>query len=503
VIEEFRARLTWRVSILLGVGVLLAACTSHGGVMPPGPTPTPPTNTSIVRLSTDIYTNSTSQHATQVEPDLFASGLTLVSVFQSGRFFDAGSSNVGFATSHDGGMSWIHGFLPGTTVLASPSGAYDRVSDPSVVFDAKHNVWLASTLPISFSLPNTPAALVNASTDGGLSWGLPVGVAPGQASIDKGWITCDNTVASPFYGTCYVQWDDPNAGGLIHMSRSTDGGATWSAPANTASNDTGIGGQPLVQPNGTVIVPISDFSFANILAFRSTDGGATWKSAVHVAAIALHGNTGNLRSGPLPSATIDAAGKVYVAWHDCKFRAGCVANDIVMSTSLDGSAWSAVSRVPIDALTSGSDHFIPGIGVDPTTSGGGAHLGITYYFYPNAACSPATCQLDVGFVSSLDGGITWGAPTTLAGPMTLSWLAKTNQGSMVGDYVATAFAGGHPYGVFAVANPPNGVILDESIYAPKPGIITALSAVRNSSAAEHPIPGARSDHASRIRPPII
>ena len=61
--------------------------------------------------------------------------------------------------------------------------------------------------------------------------------------------------------------------------------------------------------------------------------------------------------------------------------------------------------------TSGVDHFIPGLAVDPATSGAGAHLALTYYFYPNAACTAATCELDVGYISSPDGGAHWSAAT--------------------------------------------------------------------------------------------
>jgi len=497
VIVWARARRIWRVSVFLGCAAV-AGCSTPSSVLT-GPTPPPPLNNNIVRLSTDTYTNGTSQHMTQVEPDVVAAGMTLVAVFQSGRFFDGGASNVGFATSQNGGLSWVHGFLPGTTVFASPTGPYDRVSDPSVAFDAKHNVWLAATLPLSTSA--TPAVIVNRSTDGGLTWGLPVAVAPNQVN-DKDWITCDNSSGSSYYGHCYVQWDDPNANGLIHMSTSTDGGLTWSAPANTAVNNTGIGGQPLVQPNGTVIVPISDFSFANILAFRSTDGGATWSAAVTVSSITFRFEDGFLRSAPLPSAAMDGSGKVYVAWQDCSFRVLCAANDIVMSTSSDGLSWSSRARVPIDATTSGIDHFIPGIGIDPATMGAGAHVGLTYYFYPIAACG-GSCQLEAGFVSSQDGGATWSAPTLLANAMSLAWLASTNQGYMVGDYIATAYSAGHPYGVLAAANPPNGVIFDEAIYATKPGVIT-FGAVRRSSAGEHPIPGVRSNPGPHpVHPPIL
>ena len=51
-------------------------------------------NGTLVQISSDPYTNTTSQHRTEVEPDTFASGKTIVSAFQVGRFFDGGSSNI-------------------------------------------------------------------------------------------------------------------------------------------------------------------------------------------------------------------------------------------------------------------------------------------------------------------------------------------------------------------------------------------------------------------------
>ncbi|HSR22259.1 MAG TPA: exo-alpha-sialidase, partial [Candidatus Eisenbacteria bacterium] len=63
----------------------------------------------------DPFTNSTSQHRTEVEPDTFSNGSTIVSVFQTGRFTDGGSSDIGFGTSTDGGSTWTGGFLPGLT----------------------------------------------------------------------------------------------------------------------------------------------------------------------------------------------------------------------------------------------------------------------------------------------------------------------------------------------------------------------------------------------------
>src|ERR671937_254225 len=93
-------------------------------------------NVPLTRVSRDTLTNPTSQHQTEVEPDTFAFGSTIVSAFQVGRFFDGGGSAIGFATSTNGGATWTNGFLPGITRFFG-SGPYDRASDPAVTFDAQ------------------------------------------------------------------------------------------------------------------------------------------------------------------------------------------------------------------------------------------------------------------------------------------------------------------------------------------------------------------------------
>lgn len=439
-------------------------------------------NVALTRLSTDPYTNSTSQHATEVEPDTYAFGSTIVSAVQVGRFNNGGSSNIGFATSTNGGSSWTSGFLPGTTTFATPPGTYDRLSDPSVAYDAAHNVWLISYLGLVGAnpsvVPTAPAVLVSRSTDGGLTWGNPIQVnsAGGTNNQDKNWSVCDDTATSPFYGHCYTEWDDNGNGNLVQMSTSTDGGLTWGTRKSTANNATVIGGQPLVQPNGTVIVPIENANETALLAFTSTNGGTSWNSTITVTTVNHHTDAGSIRSGSLPTAEIDGSGTVYVVWSDCRFERSCKANDLVMTTSTNGTSWSAVTRIPIDAVGSGVDHFIPGVAVDKATSGSSAHLGLAYYYYPNTRCSSSTCKLDVGFISSTNGGSTWSAATQLAGPMTLTWLANTSQGFMVGDYISTSFVNGTAHPVFVVANPNNGSVFDEAMYSPSSGLATRAGA---------------------------
>jgi len=432
-------------------------------------------------ISSDPFTNSTSQHATELEPDTFAWNNTIVASSQIGRFTDGGASDIGWITSTDGGSTWRHGTLPGITVFTG--GTWARVSDPAVAFDAKHGTWLVSGLVIDANV-NGAGVSISRSADG-ISWQNPV-IAVGNdgQSYDKEWVVCDNGTASPFFGNCYVEVDVTSSNNRIVLSTSHDGGATWSAPISPSGTPSGLGGQPLVRPNGTVVVPYSA-NGSSIRSFTSANGGSSWTASVRIANVSSHAVAGNLRDGEgLPSAEIDASGTVYVAWSDCRFRSGCPANDIVFASSANGTTWSAVRRVPIDATTSGADHFIPGIGVDRTTSGAAAHVGLYYYFYPSANCTASTCSLQVGFVSSLNAGSTWSAPQTVGGPMTLAQIASTTQGAMVGDYISCSILGGKAFSVFAIGKAPtNGQAFDEGIYTAGGLAISGGALLAHSSGA--------------------
>jgi hypothetical protein len=468
---------------------LLVACSSSSSSSSTGPGGS--TGGNLTQISTDPYTAGPAQHATEVEPHLLTNGNTLVATFQVGRFPASpgpggGSTDIGWATSTDGGTTWSHGYLPGLTT-GEGTGPYEAASDPVVAYDAKHQVWMISSLPVSSG--TTPAVLISRSTDG-MTWNNPVNVAAGFNDSDKNWIVCDSGSSSPYYGNCYVEFDAPGEGDQIYMSTSSDGGLTWSTPVSTANVDHGIGGQPLVQPNGTVVVPILGFpgvAYDVIGAFTSSNGGASWGGMESITQVQVHTDAGGIRSGPLPSAAIDGAGNVWIVWEDCRFRSGCSTNDLVYVTSPDGVNWSVVTRVPIDETTSSMDHFIPGISIDPTTSGSGAHVGIHYYYYSQSDCTLSSCQLSVGFISSANGGTTgWNSPTTLAGPMQLGWLPNSQNGLMVGDYVATAFTSGVPHGVFAVASANSGTTFSEAIYTAQ-GLSVTAQARQLSSAHDKPL----------------
>ena len=437
----------------------------------------------VQQISADPFTNPDSQHGTEVEPDSFAHGDTVVAAFQVGRYVNqGGASGIGFSTSKDGGKTWTNGILPSLTVNSSPAGTFDRATDPTVGYDAAHGKWLVTSLGLK--APCTPdcqtAIVVSASSDG-ITWSAPVTIAPivGSFAHDKEWIVCDNGAGSPRRGTCYVSYSDFTAGRRIVTRSSNDGGLSWSAAVGSPDGAaTGLGTQPVVQPDGAlVVVFLAGNAEATIGAIRSTDGGASFGSMAVVAESKRHVPTA-MRGRALPSVETDKNGVIYAAWDDCRFRPSCSAtpsttgaNDIVLSTSADGLTWSAPARVPIDDSSSGSDHFIPGLAVDPGTSGPTARLALAYHTFADATCTFATCQLRVGFVSSNDGGATWSAPVELSNePMSLSWLPDTSQGRMVGDYISTSFvAGGAAVAVFPLARAA-GVRFDQAMFAARVGV---------------------------------
>jgi len=492
--------------------------TATSSPAPPTVTATAPPATPFAVSADPFAAPVPGQHRSEVEPDTFAYGDTLVSAFQVGRFNDGGSTSIGWATRRGG--VWRHGLLPGVTTNDSPAGPYDRVSDPSVAYDAAHGVWLVSSLAILDTSDGAigKAVVVNRSADG-VDWtgsATPYTAtvsATGPDFYDKEWIVCDNTAASPYYGHCYAEWDDASLGDQLMMSTSTDGGQTWGAPVVPAGAPSGLGGQPVAQPGGVVVVPFESGYGDAIKAFTSRDGGATWGNVTTVGPTSDHPVAGGLRSEALPSAEVDGAGTVYVAWQSCAFEANCATNpmsstnDIVFSRSSDGATWSQVARVPIDPVGGPVDHFTPGIAVDRGTSGATARLGLTYYSYPNAACDASTCQLEVGFVSSINGGTTWSAPRRLAGPISLGWLPATTLGPMVGDYISTSFVpdgAGSPVAVavFAVAGAPNNGVLDESMYAARLDI-TGGSLPASAFGAGTSAAGATlRDHGRRTQPSL-
>jgi hypothetical protein len=409
-----------------------------------------------LEISRDPYRNADSTHETEVEPDTAANGATVVAVFQVGRVFDGGAANIGFAVSRDRGRTWKHGFLPALTPFSRPQGGYPRATDPSIAYDAAHRMWLVATLAFG---RDSSALLVSRSGDG-THWSKPIVAtlaptsSPSQLLLDKQWIACDNGAASPFRGRCYISFDDLRTT-QIATQFSTDGGLTWSVAVSgpgfpgrrSIQGSFAPGVQPVVRPYGSVVIPY--FDETQLAAIRSTDGGVTWSGALPITPAGYRPHAG-VRAAPLPSAEVDGTGTIFVAWADCTRRESCTGNDLLVVRSADGVSRSTPLRVP----TGAPDAELPGLAAT-----GSGRLALGYYTLRGRS-------LDVAFVSSRDGGVRWSKPQRLnSRSVPLAWIVGTSQGSMVGDYISTSFAGNRAVSVFALAFRPRGGALRESMFA--------------------------------------
>jgi hypothetical protein len=419
----------------------------------------------VVRVGSDANVDSGAQHATMVEPDAAATGSTVVTVFQSGRFFDGGAAVIGFGVSRDAGRTWRSGVLPGLTTASTPAGAFRRASDPVVAWDELHSRWLVTTLALSAT---SSAVSVSTSTDGA-TWSAPtmavtapLGGRDEGTNLDKEWLACDNVRTSPFFGRCYLVYTDFRRNGLGFQSTS-DGGVTWTAPITIRVTAEVPGPQLAVRPNGQVVLVV--LGEDSVQAMRSDDGGATFGQPQTIAALRVRPHPFKrdfLRVFPLPSADADAGGTVYAVWFDCRFRPRCRADDAVLSRST-GSAWTRPRRIALVPRTSATDIVLPSLGVDPTTRG---RLVLTYYTVASAGCALAACRLNAWQTTSRTAGQRWSVPRRLnAVPMRLTWLPETVSGRMVGDYFGAVFAAGRAVSVAALARAPRAGRFDEAIHA--------------------------------------
>ncbi|GAB4407160.1 MAG: hypothetical protein Kow00123_20050 [Anaerolineales bacterium] len=153
---------------------------------------------------------------------------------------------------------------------------------------------------------------VDRSTDGGVHWGVDVrinGVAGGQDTP---------SLAVAEDGTVIAAWRDdrnrPVSGYDIFVSRSTNGGASWSAPVPIASPQaTADQFDPVLAAGGSSVHLLCrqyDSGKPNLFYARSTDGGRTWSSLAPADA----GGAG-YEHGP-GAALAEPSGRLYMAWED-------------------------------------------------------------------------------------------------------------------------------------------------------------------------------------------
>ena len=431
---------------------------------------------------------------TVVEPSVAvnaANPSVAVAAWQQDRW---GNPNQGGAHSllsgatTDGGLSWPAIGIPPFTKCAggtaSNNGNWDRASDPWVSIAPNGDAFHVALVFNWFN--GLSAVTISKSTDDGVHWTNPAYVGNYHnnsftTGADKESVTADPTMP----GYVYVVWDKySNQASLFHdqvhgqnaskgpaiLSRSTDGGATWSNPQPIYTrNDGTLGNQIVVLPNGTLLDFFVDFvvkSGSNpqlynaYLSFvKSTDHGKTWTSTATRIDQALISCTGSVdpanpslyaRDGcDLFSVAVDPQNAaLYLVWQDNSFSGNQV-DQVAFTKSTDGGAhWSMpvkVSQTPAGPILD-EQAFTPSVAVDSNGT-----VGVTYY--DNRYDNPVTNQsTDYWGITSTTGGASWTETRLTTSSFDIEHAPTAGGCCFLGDYEGLAGTGSGFQAAFVVAD---------------------------------------------------
>lgn len=245
--------------------------------------------------------------------------------------------------------------------------------------------------------------------------------------------------------------------GPAEFSKTTDGGRSWSAARTIIPTDNRqqtIGNIIVVDPRTGALYDFTDLVVSpntpkqgtrsnEFVAFvKSTDGGATWTAPQVIAPFdelgVIDPNTGQpLRTGDgLEQVAIDpSSGALYVVWENstnfdknAKQASSSWDNQIVISTSRNGGAtWTTPSVV--HSLASGLPVWTPDVAVAPDGT-----VAVSYYDNRElSSTNTTTLPTDYWVSTSTDGGATFGHEQHIAGPFD-EMSAPVAGGFFLGDY---------------------------------------------------------------------
>src|SRR3954463_3864219 len=415
------------------------------------------------------------QPDTQAEPSIAvnpANPLNVVAAYQEGRRANGGDATNGYATSFDGGATWMSGELPKLTTQIKPQGVFERASDAVAAFGPDNTVYVNSLIfdqDTSNGLRSGMA--VNVSKDGGKTWSDPVVFQDDRlgGANDKNWIVVDNSDAPGHHkGRVYVVWDRIAPVVYDYCDQNCDQQSNWLPDFQTLDPvlfpGQGIGAYPLVTKSGALAIVLDTTTAGiptggdepepngseNAVVVTAPNAGSTpypsplaFLPPIQISPNTSNGQTAQRGTDGLPAAAVDPkSGALYVTWDDGRFRTDSK-NDAVFSKSTDeGQTWSRAARINQDSKSDKINHY--GVGVAVSEDG---VVHVSWRQRDESGKAPLfTDQIDTYYSESRDGGKTWSAPLQVNTQPSMPWFgAFSRDGTFEGDYDQLASAGGSTY----------------------------------------------------------
>ena len=402
---------------------------------------------------------------TEVEPQVAVNPTNpaeMVGVSQQDRWPDGGARGLSSWRSANGGASWAKvADAPWSACQGGPT-RFGRVTDPWVSYDRAGNLYFIGQ-PIDSAALGISA--ISVTSWNGSSWRTPQILIEDEGSRgisnDKVSVTGDPTRAGFAYAT-WLRFAHPAEGGNsptadFHsfafrgypmISRTTNGGASWSAPVPMRNSNTYFqGNQIAVGPDGTLYNVTANL-FTGAVAgehavymgvMRSRDAGKTWSAPSKIATIRTAGlfvpdDGFPIRAEDyLPDIAVDPTnGAVYVVWAD---GLGTPIDKVVRAKSTDGGRhWTG----PTVVSTGGANVQAYNHSIEVTQDG---TVVLTYWDDRNNVLGDGIATTDVWLRHSHNGGFTWEPEQHLAGPFNhytapISFFAPgVPRGLFLGDYM--------------------------------------------------------------------
>lgn len=422
------------------------------------------------------------QPDTEIEPSIAVNPenpLNAVTAYQVGRIANGGDATNGFATTFDGGRTWISGYLPKLTKFPGQGGPFERASDAVVAFGPDNVVYANSLV---FDEPKDGATgpsgiAMNVSKDGGRTWSDPVFFQNDQINNmnDKNWIVVDQSDAPGHHkGRVYAIWDQVAPVLYDYCDHDCDKQENWLPRLQTIPETVfpgqGIGAYPVVMKSGALGIALDTLTngaptgpeqaevepgTTDHVFIVAPNAGSTPYPAplafgppVRIASNESAGQPAQRGTDGLPAATVDPkSGAVYVAWDDSRFRTDDPdpTNDAVLAKSTDeGTTWSAPIRVNPGPTDDHVDHY--GVTVAAGTDGA---LHVAYRQRDESGKAPVFHpEINTYYQESRDGAKTFTTPLRLdRQPSLAPYGAFSRDGLFEGDYYEIASAKGSTYHV--------------------------------------------------------